>query len=275
MKDIVGVSHIKYELDNLKEIPHILFSGPRGAGKTTLAQYIADKSKNKLIFTTGNTLKKHELLNVLINLNKGDILLVDEIHRLKPEVEEILYQPMELYKLPMRDLTGRFQTFALPQFTVIGTTTKPSLLSKPLISRFRITFQIPHYNLRELSRIITHEYKISKRDSLKVALNVVTPREALNLTYRILQLGNDIEKNLQFIGYKFGLNKSERFYLKIVYNVGNISLSSLTSALQLDEDEVKYIEDKLLQKRYIQITNKGRVLTPTGLIKMKEILGDK
>ena len=145
---LVGLNNIKYEIDRLQVVPHILLSGPRGTGKTTIARYIAKTKNKRLIFTTGNTLKKVDLMNIFINLQEGDILLIDEIHRLSPKVEELLYQPMENYFLPIKTVYGEQQEFKLPKFSVIGTTTKPSMLSKPLISRFQVHFQIPHYSVR-------------------------------------------------------------------------------------------------------------------------------
>jgi len=270
MIKLIGLKNIRYELDSLKEIPHILFTGPRGTGKTTLARYLAETKKKKLIFTTGNTLKKNELLNIFINLEEGDILLIDEIHRLLPAIEEMLYQPMENFILPIKDYTGHFQLIKLPKFCVIGTTTKPSKISKPLMSRFQLVLQIPHYSVRELARIIKQNFSISNHDALQIAINVVTPREAVNLAYRVLQLNkNNISRALEFIGYKHGLSQLERYYMKILQNAGKLSLSSICSALQLDQDEVSYIEDKLLRKGLIEITNRGRSLSVKGLIKVK------
>jgi len=193
-------------------------------------------------------------------------------HRLSPSVEEVLYQPMETGNLYIKDMSGNFQEYKLPKFTLIGTTTKPSMISKPLMSRFQLMFQIPHYNIRELARIIKVHFKeMSNKDALQIAINIVSPREAVNLARRIVSLGDTVQTSLEFIGYKFGLSKAERFYLKIVHQVGKISLTNLASALQLDEDEVRYIEEKLIRKGYISVSSKGRSLTVKGIIKIKEL----
>jgi Holliday junction DNA helicase RuvB len=275
---MIGLKDIRYEIDSLTKVPHILFTGSRGTGKSTLAKYIAESKKKNLIFTVGNTLKKQEILNIFINIEEGDVLLIDEIHRLNPAVEELLYHPMEEFKLPLKDVGGMFQTFPIPKFSLVGTTTKPSSISKPLISRFQITFQIPHYNIRELALIIRSHYpNINVYNALRIANNIVTPREAINLSRRILSLcksedvNTEIIKNLEFIGFKYGLSKAERYYLKIVHNVGKISLTSLSNALQIDKDEVKYVEDKLIRKNLIDIGTKGRFLTFKGLLKIKEM----
>ena len=272
MKQLIGLKDIKYELNHLDGNPHVLFSGPRGSGKTQLARYIAENRKRKLIFVTGNTLKLQELLNIFIQIEEGDVLCIDEIHRLNPRVEEALYSPMEYFRLPIQGVAGGTQEYDLPKFTLIGTTTKSSKLSKPLLSRFQLMYQIPHYTLRELARIVKQEQpQMTIKETLLIAVNIVTPREAINLAYRVSQLGKDVKKNLEFIGYKFGLSKMERFYLKIIHNVGSLSLNSLVAALQLDKDEVVYIEDKLIRKRLVQIGSKGRSLTFAGLQKIKEI----
>jgi len=269
---LVGLNNIKYELNHLTEIPHILFVGGRGTGKTTLAQYIAKSKHKNLVFLTGNNLKKHELLNVLINLQEGDVILIDEIHRLNPAVEEVVYSPMDRQVLPIKNINGSWQEYKLPKFTLIGTTTKPSSISKPLMSRFQIQFQIPHYSLRELARIVQMNFNnIHRKEALRIAQNIVSPREAINLARRLVSLGDNINKNLEFIGYKYGLSKAERFYLKLVKEVGKISLDNLASALQLDKDEVKYIEEKLIRKGFIQVGSRGRSLTVKGLLKIKEM----
>jgi len=104
--NLIGLDNIKYEINRLQEVPHILISGARGTGKTTLARYISHIKNKRLIFTTGNTLKKIELLNIFIRIQEGDILLIDEIHRLFPKLEEILYQPMENFILPVKTTYG-------------------------------------------------------------------------------------------------------------------------------------------------------------------------
>ena len=218
-----------------------------------------------------------ELLNIFVSIEEGDVLLIDEIHRLGPAVEEMLYQPMQSFRLPVKDVSGSFQIFPLPKFSVIGTTTKSSLISKPLISRFGLHIQIPHYSVRELAQIIMNQHpNLSRKNALYIALNIITPRDAVNLANRVINLvKNDLNKeivpSLEFIGYKYGLSKAERYYLTILHNVGSISLNSLCSALQLDKDEITFVEDKLIRKRYMHITSKGRQLTMLGILKVKQM----
>jgi len=273
---IIGLNNIKKELLNLKEIPNILFIGARGTGKTTLAKAIAEYKKLNLVFLTGNNLKKIELLNSLIQLEENSILLIDEIHRLRPDVEEVLYHPLENKQLVIKAVNGNFQVIDLPKnISFIGTTTKPSLISKPLLSRFQLVIHIPHYNLRNLARIIKLNFpNFNNKEALQIAINITTPREAINLAYRINQLKNSglsVNKALEFIGYKFGLSNSEREYLKILFLNHKMSQSSLASALQVDKDELKFIEDSLIRKRLITITSKGRELTIKGLMVSKKL----
>ena len=269
---IIGLSNIKYELDKLEDIPHILLTGARGTGKSTTAKYIANKNNRHLIFVTGNTIKKQDLLNIFVSIEEGNVLLIDEIHRLRPDTEELLYQPMENFQLPLKDVSGKFHLYKLPKFSVIGTTTKIFKISKPLLSRFQLVLKISHYSIKDLAKIILVNYpQLKRKDAILIASYAVTPREAINLAFRVLNLKTDTNKALQILGYKYGLSKDERFYLKIVYNIGKISLNSLASSMQLDTDEIKYIEDNLIKKGYIEISNKGRQLTYKGMLKIKEI----
>lgn len=269
---LIGLNKIQYELNNLKEIPFILFTGARGTGKTSLAKYIAQIKNKQLYFLTGNTLNQKKLFNTLIKLKEGDIILIDEIHRVKPEVQEILYQPLNDNCLPLTTVTGENVVIELPKFSVLATTTKTSLLSKPLISRFNLIFQIPHYSIKQLAEIIHSKFdNIILEDCLKIANNITTPREAINLAQRVNNFELSIDESLKFIGYEYGLSNFERDYLKVLQCSKKLSLTSLTFALQLDKDEVYRIEDKLIKKELLNISSKGRELSFKGKEFMEEI----
>ncbi len=263
---LIGLKKIQYELDNLPEkLPHVLFSAARGTGKTSMAEEIARRRGKELIILTGHTLTVKEVNNMLLNLEGGEIVLIDEIHRLNPKAEEALYLPMERYFLSMQTTAGHNLKVGLPHFTLIGTTTKSSDISRPLLSRFQLHFIIPHYNLRDLSRIVKNKFNnFSTRDCLKVAKKIVTPREALNLAYRINQLPFGLDEAFEFVGYQKDLSLFERKYLKLLNQRKRLSLTSLTFTLQLDKSEVMKIEDRLINLDYIEVKSNGRFVTDKG-----------
>lgn len=264
---LTGLKNIKYELDNLgKDFPHVLLTGSRGTGKTMLARYLAEKYQRRLLFLTGNTLKKDEIIDIFIHIKENDIILVDEIHNCRLAVEEVFYQPLEEKILPLNSINGCNAILSLPKFSLIGTTTKTSLISKPLISRFQIEIQIPHYNLDELSQIIKGSYpSLSLEDCALIAENITTPREAVNLARRIVKFPLPVRQALEFIGFRYGLSCFERDYIKILYNVKKIAFTSLSFALQLDKDIILKIEDKLIKNRFLEITSRGRQLSTEGI----------
>lgn len=274
MHKLIGLDKIIEEISNLQEIPNVLLIGARGTGKTTLAKEIVKIKQLKSYFLIGASIKKIELIKLLMNIENKTAIIIDEIHGLSRDAEEILYNPMEYKKLSIKGVNGEVFSIDLPDICIIGTTTKPNLISKPLLSRFQLIINIPHYNLRQLARIIKLNYpEFTIRECIKIAINITTPREAVNLAYRIYQLKNkmSVEEALKFIGYKCGLSYPEQRYIKILKEFNRLSQTSLCSALQVDIDELKYIEDSLLKKKMITITNKGRELSVRGLLKTKEL----
>ncbi len=265
MDKLIGIEKILYEIDNLKEIPNILFSGTRGTGKTALAEKICKDRNKNLILLTGHTLKKKELIQILLNLKENDLILIDEIHSLKSDIEEVLYLPIERHILPLQNERGNSIIISLPKFSFIATTTKSSKLSKPLISRFQLHIQIPQYNLRTLARIVKDRFsKLSITDCLKIAINIMTPREAINLAKRITNFPMSVSAALEFIGYYSGLSAFERQYLRLLKEVKRMALNSISFAMQLDRDEIRKLEDKLIKLKYIEIKSTGRSLLPNG-----------
>jgi len=241
-------------------------------GKTASAEALAIKRKKNLIILTAHTLTIKEVHTLLMNLKGGEIILIDEIHKLQPKVEEALYLPMERYFLTLQTKSGQNIKIKLPHFTLIGTTTKSSDISKPLISRFQLHFIIPHYSLRNLSRIVKYKFpSLTLKECLKISKKIVTPREALNLAYRVTQLPFDVDKAFEFIGYKNDLSLFERKYLKLLEQRVRLSLTSLTFTLQLDKSEVRKIEDKLINLDYLEVKSNGRFLTVKGK-KLLEVL---
>ena len=258
---IVGLEKIRKELANYKQYPHILFTGARGTGKTLLSKYIAKQAGKELIFLTGNTITSQKLLKVFLRLQPGDIILIDEIHRMPAKTEEMLYQPLNNNTFPFTTLSGNNYIINLPQFTLIATTTATAKISKPLLSRFKLIFHMPEYSKEQLAQIIEQQ-GFTEQEALQIAENVIAPREAVNLAFRIKNLGMEVKKALEFLGYQNGLDERERQYLRVLEEVypQRLSLTALTFALQLDKDEVLSIEDKLIRRKMININTKGRGL---------------
>lgn len=270
---LIGLKNIRYELERtakkVKPFPHILFIGPRGAGKTTLSKYLGSITEQRFIELNAPALDKQKLYQVLLGTKKGDMIFIDEIHRLSPAVEEILYQPMEglTITLPFKN---RVITTKFPEFSLVGATTRPGLISKPLMSRFKITIDIPPYNTRELAKIIMTVYKFSLRECLKIASYVSVPREALALAERIYGLDMGVEKGLAFLNLREGLSALERSYLKSIQS-GPTSLNTIASYLVLEQDSITTLEARLLKLGLVEIRGRGREITLMGLQKLNRL----
>lgn len=263
---LIGMEKIQLELSNLPDnCPHFLLSGRWGSGKSASAFDFAEKKHKKLIILTGHTTTKTDIIKTLLSLKGGELILIDEIQRLDIKAEECLYLPMEKYILPLNSLSGENIIVNIPYFTIIGTTTESNRLSKPLRSRFILHFQVPDYTLDNLQAIIKDKYKELDDNCCKViAEHINTPREAINLAQRITLLKMNTDKALLFLGYKYGLSKEERKYLRVVEERKRLSLTSLQWVLQLDKNEILKIEDRLIHKGLIEIKSNGRFLTESG-----------
>jgi holliday junction DNA helicase RuvB len=270
----VGLKHILYELklvaESRKPFPHTLFKGPRGCGKTVLSREIGIITGQRLIELNAPALDKKRMYVTLLNMKANDILFIDEIHRLNPVVEEILYQPLESKTLTI-PIGGRLATIKFVPFTLIGATTRPALITKPLLSRIHLTIDIPPYTTRDLARIIQGKYQVGNRDALDVARYTLVPREALNLAGRVLALNMGVEKGLTFLNFKSGLSADERLYLKQLAQGDQHSIQSLASGMQFELDSITFLEDRLFKLGYIEVTNKGRQLTAYGMAKVRSL----
>lgn len=266
-------------------LDHILFFGPPGLGKTTLSHIIANEMQSNIKITAAPMIEKAgDLAAILTNLNEGDILFIDEIHRLSPAIEEILYPAMEDFRLDIIIGSGpAAQTLKidLPHFTLIGATTRAGMLSNPLRDRFGMSFRLQFYESVELAQIIlTAASKLGKILS-QVAANEIakrsrgTPRIALRLLRRVRDFadvkgeGNISLECAQYalneLGVnEFGFDELDLHYLEILAESRGKPIGLNTIAAAMSEDEVTIedvIEPYLLANGYLERTAKGRIAT--------------
>ncbi len=267
-------------------LDHTLFFGPPGLGKTTLAYIISNKMEANIKVTTAPMIEKAgDLAAILTNLEEKDILFIDEIHRLSPAVEEILYSAMEDFRLDIIIGSGpAAQTIKIdiPKFTLIGATTRAGMISSPLRDRFGMHFRLQFYSDKELATIIKlASRKLNIKCEEDAALEIAkrsrgTPRIALRLLRRVRDFAEvegkrsisiDIAKYaLDELGVNdMGFDELDVGFLKILLESRGKPLGLNTIAAALSEDEVTIedvIEPYLLANGYIERTARGRVATP-------------
>lgn len=264
-------------------LDHILFSGPAGLGKTTLANIISYEMEANIKTTAAPMIEKSgDLAAILTNLSEGDVLFIDEIHRLSPAIEEVLYPAMEDYRLDIIIGSGpAAQTIKidLPKFTLIGATTRAGMLSNPLRDRFGMQFRLEFYKDNELANILQKAaLKLNKVCEEDAALEIAkrsrsTPRIALRLLKRVRDFAdvND-EKNitlkraneaLNSLGVnELGFDAMDLRYLELLTAAKQkpMGLASIAAALSEDENTIEdVIEPYLLANGYIERTAKGRI----------------
>ncbi len=287
-KDIVDNLKICITAAKQRKEPleHVLLSGPPGLGKTSLAHIINHEMSSKITATSGPAIERAgDLIGILTNLEQGDILFIDEIHRLSKVVEEFLYPAMESFQIDFVIDKGPYAKtikFNLKPFTLVGATTRTGLLAAPLRGRFGIFYNLDFYEVADLSKIIRHSAKILGMEIDEAAAEEIarrargTPRIANRLLRRIrdyAQVANikkvNIEtasKTLDDLGIdKAGLDDLDRKVLKLVlesYNGGPVGIESLAASLNEEVDTIAdTVEPYLLKVGYLKRTSRGRLAT--------------
>ncbi len=269
-----------------ESLDHVLFYGPPGLGKTTLASIIANEMDVHIKITSGPAIAKPgEMAAILSNLQEGDILFIDEIHRLNRQVEEVLYPAMEDYAIDImvgKGATARSIRLDLPRFTLVGATTRAGLLSAPLRDRFGVVHHLEFYTPEELKTIILQsaaklKVEIEEDGAMEMACRSRgTPRLANRLLKRVrdfaqVKYDGVITKEVASFALdllevdRLGLDKNDRGLLLTViqkFNGGPIGLDTLAAAIGEDAGTIEDVyEPYLVKNGFINRTPRGRVVT--------------
>jgi len=293
--DFIGQERIKKNLKIIIEaakkrgepcFEHILFYGNSGLGKTTLSHLIAKELGSNVKVASGATIERTgDLAAVLTNLSEGDVFFIDEIHRLRRIMEEMIYPAMEEYRLHIilgRGPMAKVMKIDLPRFTLIGATTKIALLSAPLRNRFGATFQLNFYQPKEIEEIIKRSAQLLKVEISPEATSLIakrsrfTPRVANRLLKRVrdwaqVEAQGIINKEIAETALRFleidqmGLEPGDRKILKAIiekFKGGPVGLQAISAASSEEEDAVLDLyEPYLMQLGFIERTPRGRVVT--------------
>ena len=297
LEDYIGQEKVKRNLKDYIEaakergdsLDHVLFYGPPGLGKTTLAGIIANEMGTHLKVTSGPAIEKPgEMAAILNNLQEGDVLFVDEIHRLNRQVEEVLYPAMEDYEIDImigKGATARSIRLELPKFTLVGATTRAGLLSAPLRDRFGVVSHLEFYSVKELETIIIRSASVLNVDiDTKGAHELArrsrgTPRLANRLLKRVRDFAQvkydgritgevaDYALNLLDVD-KDGLDRNDRLILQTIigkFGGGPVGIETLAASIGEDSGTLEDVyEPYLIQNGFINRTPRGRVATPAA-----------
>lgn len=266
---------------------HLLFSGPAGLGKTTLAYLVSRELGAPVKTTSGPALEKTgDLAAILTNLEPGDVLFIDEAHRINPLIEEVLYPAMESRKLHLvvgKGPSARMLSLDLPAFTLIAATTRENLLSQPLRSRFGATLRLTFYESSDIRKIIARSAKLLKIKITPEAVDIIsrasrgTPRVANRLLKRardVAEVGGEKEideiialETLAMLEVdSVGLEPQDRRLLEVIikkFNGGPVGINTLSAALSEEKGVIEDIyEPYLMTLGFLQRSSAGRIVLP-------------
>lgn len=277
---------MKAALSRREALDHVLLFGPPGVGKTTLSQIIANEMGAELKSTAGPIIEKSgDLAAILTNLNEGDVLFIDEIHRLNPAIEEILYPAMEDYNLDImigQGTAARSIKLELPKFTLVGATTRPGLITAPLRGRFGIVFHLDFYNIDDLQTIIKRSAEILNVEVEESGAREIakrsrgTPRIANRLLRRVrdyaeVDYDGRVTEAVAMDALNrmevdtFGLDEVDRKLLLTIiekFDGGPVGLGTISASIHEEKDSIEeIIEPYLIQIGFLNRTPRGRMVT--------------
>ncbi|HEX8566769.1 MAG TPA: Holliday junction branch migration DNA helicase RuvB [Pyrinomonadaceae bacterium] len=285
VKDNLGV-FLKAAKMRREALDHVLLTGPPGLGKTTLSQIVANEMGAQLHSTAGPVIEKSgDLAALLTNLQEGDVLFIDEIHRMNPAIEEILYPAMEDYNLDImigQGTAARSIKLELPKFTLVGATTRPGLITAPLRGRFGILFHLDFYPIDDLQTIILRSagilnVEVEEKGAREIARRARgTPRIANRLLRRVRdyaevdyegkiteEVAMDALNRMEVDTY--GLDEIDRKLLLTIiekFDGGPVGLGTISASIHEEKDSIEeIIEPYLIQTGFLNRTPRGRLVT--------------
>ncbi|MDQ4121144.1 MAG: Holliday junction branch migration DNA helicase RuvB [Acidobacteriota bacterium] len=285
VKDNLGV-FLKAAKMRREALDHVLLTGPPGLGKTTLSQIVANEMGAQLHSTAGPVIEKSgDLAALLTNLQEGDVLFIDEIHRMNPAIEEVLYPAMEDYNLDImigQGTAARSIKLELPKFTLVGATTRPGLITAPLRGRFGIIFHLDFYPIEDLQTIILRSagilnVEVEEKGAREIARRARgTPRIANRLLRRVRdyaevdyegkiteEVAMDALNRMEVDTY--GLDEIDRKLLLTIiekFDGGPVGLGTISASIHEEKDSIEeIIEPYLIQTGFLNRTPRGRMVT--------------